>query len=25
VFLCADEARFMTGARISIDGAYSRV
>jgi NAD(P)-dependent dehydrogenase (short-subunit alcohol dehydrogenase family) len=25
VFLCADEARFMTGANISIDGAYSRV
>jgi len=25
VFLCADEAGFMTGAKISIDGAYSRV
>jgi NAD(P)-dependent dehydrogenase (short-subunit alcohol dehydrogenase family) len=25
VFLCADEAGFMTGATISIDGAYSRV
>jgi NAD(P)-dependent dehydrogenase (short-subunit alcohol dehydrogenase family) len=25
VFLCSDEARFMTGANISIDGAYSRV
>jgi NAD(P)-dependent dehydrogenase (short-subunit alcohol dehydrogenase family) len=25
VFLCADEARFITGANISIDGAYSRV
>jgi NAD(P)-dependent dehydrogenase (short-subunit alcohol dehydrogenase family) len=25
VLLCADEARFMTGANISIDGAYSRV
>ena len=25
VFLCADEARFMTGANISIDGGYSRV
>ena len=25
VFLCADEARFLTGAGISIDGAYSRV
>ena len=25
VFLCADEARFMTGANISIDGAYCRV
>ena len=25
VFLCADEAGFMTGANISIDGAYSRV
>ena len=25
VFLCADEARFMTGANITIDGAYSRV
>jgi NAD(P)-dependent dehydrogenase (short-subunit alcohol dehydrogenase family) len=25
VFLCADEARFLTGANISIDGAYSRV
>jgi NAD(P)-dependent dehydrogenase (short-subunit alcohol dehydrogenase family) len=25
VFLCADEADFMTGAQISIDGAYSRV
>lgn len=24
VFLCADEARFMTGANISIDGGYSR-
>jgi NAD(P)-dependent dehydrogenase (short-subunit alcohol dehydrogenase family) len=25
VFLCAREAVFMTGANISIDGAYSRV
>lgn len=25
VFLCSDEAEFMTGANISIDGAYSRV
>ena len=25
VFLCAREAGFMTGANISIDGAYSRV
>jgi 3-oxoacyl-[acyl-carrier protein] reductase len=25
VLLCADEAGFMTGARISIDGGYSRV
>jgi NAD(P)-dependent dehydrogenase (short-subunit alcohol dehydrogenase family) len=25
VLLCSDEARFMTGANISIDGAYSRV
>jgi len=25
VLLCADEARFMTGANISIDGGYSRV
>ena len=25
VLLCADEAGFMTGAKISIDGAYSRV
>jgi NAD(P)-dependent dehydrogenase (short-subunit alcohol dehydrogenase family) len=25
VFLCSDGARFMTGANISIDGAYSRV
>ena len=25
VLLCADEARFMTGANISIDGAYSRI
>jgi NAD(P)-dependent dehydrogenase (short-subunit alcohol dehydrogenase family) len=25
VFLCSEEARFMTGANISIDGAYSRV
>jgi NAD(P)-dependent dehydrogenase (short-subunit alcohol dehydrogenase family) len=25
VFLCADEAGFMTGANISIDGGYSRV
>jgi NAD(P)-dependent dehydrogenase (short-subunit alcohol dehydrogenase family) len=25
VFLCADEAGFITGANISIDGAYSRV
>ena len=25
VFLCGDEARFLTGANISIDGAYSRV
>lgn len=25
VMLCADEARFMTGANILIDGAYSRV
>lgn len=25
VLLCADEARFMTGANVSIDGAYSRV
>ena len=25
VLLCADEAGFMTGANISIDGAYSRV
>jgi NAD(P)-dependent dehydrogenase (short-subunit alcohol dehydrogenase family) len=25
VFLCADEAGFLTGAHISIDGAYSRV
>ena len=25
VFLCADEAQFLTGANISIDGAYSRV
>jgi NAD(P)-dependent dehydrogenase (short-subunit alcohol dehydrogenase family) len=24
VLLCADEARFMTGANISIDGGYSR-
>jgi NAD(P)-dependent dehydrogenase (short-subunit alcohol dehydrogenase family) len=24
VFMCADEARFMTGANISIDGGYSR-
>ena len=25
VFLCAEEAQFLTGANISIDGAYSRV
>jgi NAD(P)-dependent dehydrogenase (short-subunit alcohol dehydrogenase family) len=25
VFLCGDQARFLTGANISIDGAYSRV
>jgi NAD(P)-dependent dehydrogenase (short-subunit alcohol dehydrogenase family) len=25
VFLCAREAGFMTGANISVDGAYSRV
>ncbi len=25
VFLCADEAGFLTGANISIDGGYSRV
>ena len=25
VLLCSDEAPFMTGAHISIDGAYSRV
>jgi NAD(P)-dependent dehydrogenase (short-subunit alcohol dehydrogenase family) len=25
VFLCGDEARFLTGANISIDGGYSRV
>jgi NAD(P)-dependent dehydrogenase (short-subunit alcohol dehydrogenase family) len=25
VLLCADEAGFMTGANISIDGGYSRV
>lgn len=25
VFLCSDEARFMTGSNITIDGAYSRV
>jgi NAD(P)-dependent dehydrogenase (short-subunit alcohol dehydrogenase family) len=25
VFLCADEAQFLTGANISMDGAYSRV
>jgi NAD(P)-dependent dehydrogenase (short-subunit alcohol dehydrogenase family) len=25
VFLCADEAGFLTGANISVDGAYSRV
>lgn len=25
VFLCSDESRFMTGANIPIDGAYSRV
>jgi NAD(P)-dependent dehydrogenase (short-subunit alcohol dehydrogenase family) len=25
VFLCSNDARFMTGANISIDGAYSRV
>jgi NAD(P)-dependent dehydrogenase (short-subunit alcohol dehydrogenase family) len=25
VFLCADEAQFLTGANISIDGGYSRV
>jgi NAD(P)-dependent dehydrogenase (short-subunit alcohol dehydrogenase family) len=25
VFLCSDEARFLTGAGISIDGGYSRV
>jgi NAD(P)-dependent dehydrogenase (short-subunit alcohol dehydrogenase family) len=25
VFLCADEAGFMTGANISVDGGYSRV
>ena len=25
VFLCAAEARFLTGANISIDGGYSRV
>ncbi len=25
VFLCADEAGFLTGANISIDGAYSRI
>jgi NAD(P)-dependent dehydrogenase (short-subunit alcohol dehydrogenase family) len=25
LFLCTDEARFMTGANIAIDGAYSRV
>jgi 3-oxoacyl-[acyl-carrier protein] reductase len=25
VFLCGEEARFMTGANISIDGGYSRV
>jgi NAD(P)-dependent dehydrogenase (short-subunit alcohol dehydrogenase family) len=25
VFLCADEAQFLSGANISIDGAYSRV
>jgi NAD(P)-dependent dehydrogenase (short-subunit alcohol dehydrogenase family) len=25
VFLCADEATFLTGANISIDGGYSRV
>jgi NAD(P)-dependent dehydrogenase (short-subunit alcohol dehydrogenase family) len=25
LFLCTDEARFMTGANVAIDGAYSRV
>lgn len=25
VFLCSDESRFLTGARVPIDGAYSRV
>jgi NAD(P)-dependent dehydrogenase (short-subunit alcohol dehydrogenase family) len=25
VLLCADEAGFLTGARISIDGGYARV
>jgi NAD(P)-dependent dehydrogenase (short-subunit alcohol dehydrogenase family) len=25
VFLCSDEARFLTGANVSIDGGYSRV
>jgi NAD(P)-dependent dehydrogenase (short-subunit alcohol dehydrogenase family) len=25
VFLCSDESRFMTGANVPIDGAYSRV
>jgi NAD(P)-dependent dehydrogenase (short-subunit alcohol dehydrogenase family) len=25
LFLCTDEARFMTGANIAIDGAYSRL
>jgi NAD(P)-dependent dehydrogenase (short-subunit alcohol dehydrogenase family) len=25
VFLCSDESRFLTGANVPIDGAYSRV
>ena len=25
VFLCSDESRFLTGATVPIDGAYSRV
>ena len=25
VFMCSDEAAFMTGANVPIDGAYSRV